>query len=1471
MGVRVASTATSSGLGLFSTAPARPPLTSFLEILTSVSQEEAPANGMMDSGAQTRGETSAAGLTASPQNETTLPSATDDESAPGTAKLQAINGPRSSTAQRSNGQENGHQAGSASIGAESGNSLHATSSGAGALILATDPVLSSYAPSSARAGTEGNSDQESIAKTTLQGIRAFAPVNPGVTLNSGTTATNLPQGRQQDRSRVSVPGERDASDAVTLTPVDQAKTGTAPKAAGPGNGRGMKSQPLAVVTGARPQATASAASALVSSTPVTPVFPPHLFVQPGPSGNSFQSAFAGASAHEVPRDRAVNPEAQANSEPSAVTRAASYQVNTASSSDNAGESIAAAAVALPVNQNAISMHVNSSVPRIGKLFGGISSPIANGEHQRASCVETDSSFASQGIAGDSSSRPVAWSIPTVGASQATIVGAVEAETSASGLMQSGAMPDAGGSKALASPQASISAMSAQLPVQTAASGIVNQRIITSAPQVQNSASSFAGLGAKTLDYEKRAVISAARANNSDSPQLPIQTAARVETPRQIMAAAMVSEGPQSTPTIAGTSTGSKFANMLQSAAPAVSDSVLLAPTQAGPSVRAIRQAVPATWETATQENILTGISAKTSTMATSVPVSSPKPAFSFSAQPQATTSASSETNHQTPVSLTEEGVPGNISVHAPFELSAAGSVATQQNPMPPPFVAANRNALGFVDSLPAEKHSLPLQSRAAQQDSAQIEDGWSGVAKVEVSRDAAQETNEQTSMPATVDAASAHSDLQAFPPRATPGPTAVRIPAPMLVNTLEALPAGTPDAQAFSQKLADTGLHELPNGPTAQTPDQVAVADAPLVSQVQAPSVAGTVPRAVASARGEEISVRDVLVPSAEAGATNGARDRQQPAIAPSLPENESPRIVAASNAEPVATLSSQNPNGQHNQPRTNVESPASTAGAVSFDVVPGGKDTQQEFIALRATADTAKFEQTAPATESLNQTELATVTVAAHPAAVSDNADAFSYQLAAIAAKPAAIAAQPTAVVDKRTTVVDKPAAFAAQPAAVTAKPAAVAYVANEPAFADKGAAVVDKRTTVVDKPAAFAAQPAAVTAKPAAVAYKDAFADKGAVVVAQPAVAADRDVALAEKPASVAAPPTIVAAQPIVVADQPTAVTAKLEAVNDQPAALVGNAASPSDSRAKLDNQPGNPAPAAEAIFAFPVALPMAAAPSKGENTLQPAKGSVEKATPGASNSRNPIVANNGNAETGKTSDRVSGSSAMPHGAQNSPQSPQATQTDPSHTTVTSPRATNSDVPQAQTQAPAQTQSTPVPAAFAAEAAHRASDIAETAGRFSEQLGVPAPMRSNGGEAVTTSSVNTAKLMQTLGESEMHVGMRSSEFGDISIRTSINQQQMVTRISLDHSDLSQAISAHVSTLQTKLGENFGLNASIEVHNLASSHSGEPGQSSQREQGALNQSAQAGGAQFVPEEESGITMEAPANAGNGNRLDIRA
>jgi len=46
--------------------------------------------------------------------------------------------------------------------------------------------------------------------------------------------------------------------------------------------------------------------------------------------------------------------------------------------------------------------------------------------------------------------------------------------------------------------------------------------------------------------------------------------------------------------------------------------------------------------------------------------------------------------------------------------------------------------------------------------------------------------------------------------------------------------------------------------------------------------------------------------------------------------------------------------------------------------------------------------------------------------------------------------------------------------------------------------------------------------------------------------------------------------------------------------------------------------------------------------------------------------------------------------------------------------------------------------------------------------------------GDAAVTSGINSAKLMQTMSESEMRVGMHSSEFGNISIRTTVSQQQM-------------------------------------------------------------------------------------------------
>ena len=105
-------------------------------------------------------------------------------------------------------------------------------------------------------------------------------------------------------------------------------------------------------------------------------------------------------------------------------------------------------------------------------------------------------------------------------------------------------------------------------------------------------------------------------------------------------------------------------------------------------------------------------------------------------------------------------------------------------------------------------------------------------------------------------------------------------------------------------------------------------------------------------------------------------------------------------------------------------------------------------------------------------------------------------------------------------------------------------------------------------------------------------------------------------------------------------------------------------------------------------------------------------------------------------------------------------------------------------------------------------------------------------------TAGISTAQLIQSMSESEMRVGMHSAEFGDISIRTSVSQQQLTAQISVDHGELGSAISAHLPSLQSKLGSDFGLHASIEVNQFGGAATGGNGQSSQQNHKMTSQSA---------------------------------
>jgi hypothetical protein len=146
-----------------------------------------------------------------------------------------------------------------------------------------------------------------------------------------------------------------------------------------------------------------------------------------------------------------------------------------------------------------------------------------------------------------------------------------------------------------------------------------------------------------------------------------------------------------------------------------------------------------------------------------------------------------------------------------------------------------------------------------------------------------------------------------------------------------------------------------------------------------------------------------------------------------------------------------------------------------------------------------------------------------------------------------------------------------------------------------------------------------------------------------------------------------------------------------------------------------------------------------------------------------------------------------------------------------------------------------------------------------------------SESGKAIAELGLSAARLMQSVTGSEMRIGLNSAEFGDISIRTTISNHQMVAQISLDHSELSQSISAHAFSMQDKLGKEYGLDASIEVNAFASAHTGESGDSSHRERGSSRGNVGAVEMGSSAEDGNGLSLEPASSVDSDTRLDIRA
>ena len=298
-----------------------------------------------------------------------------------------------------------------------------------------------------------------------------------------------------------------------------------------------------------------------------------------------------------------------------------------------------------------------------------------------------------------------------------------------------------------------------------------------------------------------------------------------------------------------------------------------------------------------------------------------------------------------------------------------------------------------------------------------------------------------------------------------------------------------------------------------------------------------------------------------------------------------------------------------------------------------------------------------------------------------------------------------------------------------------------------------------------------------------------------------------------------------------------------------------------------PGVAAQPAAETFELQMAPSTAAMLPNKADSIQSAGKAPQKNTADAIRPRNADAPNATDTTNAKPAGTASGGSShsvqsnSQNNAQSNNQPAQHSQADASQSVAAMPKIADSSA--------AQAQPIPTPALT-----HDAPTATATAGSLPEasrpDRSDATPSSLDGDEITAATGINASRIVQSMSETEMRVGLHSSEFGSISIRTSVSPQQMLAQISLDHSGLSQAISAHVASVQTKLGNDSGLNTLIQVNHQAASTTGQ-GSSQQREPRSSALSVPVAGAAAAPDPDVGINPSVLTGASTGYRLDIRA
>jgi len=143
---------------------------------------------------------------------------------------------------------------------------------------------------------------------------------------------------------------------------------------------------------------------------------------------------------------------------------------------------------------------------------------------------------------------------------------------------------------------------------------------------------------------------------------------------------------------------------------------------------------------------------------------------------------------------------------------------------------------------------------------------------------------------------------------------------------------------------------------------------------------------------------------------------------------------------------------------------------------------------------------------------------------------------------------------------------------------------------------------------------------------------------------------------------------------------------------------------------------------------------------------------------------------------------------------------------------------------------------------------------------------------DALATPFVSSARLIQSIQQSDMRVGLNSLEFGAISIHTSTDRGVISSQITLGHEELARTISSHLSALQETPGIPQVFSVRVDTSSPPAGDSSGPSQHSpgDRQQQQTGRTAQSRSTELQPRLEYNLPIPVRNLDGLNARLDIR-